>query len=124
MVLLQAIVEIGVDPMPHAAAELRLDRPGIGIVAVSRDPIGDDAGDSPCRSKEALGCGQIAMLTEHYVNQDAIAIDRAVKVLLLAVDPNIRLVDVPATPTLPLRLRRNSSASTGVSFASQSRTAS
>ena len=46
MVLLEAIVEMGVDPMPHAVTELRLDRPGIGIVAIRRDPIGDYAGDS------------------------------------------------------------------------------
>src|SRR5579872_1144964 len=42
------------------------------------------------------------MLTEHDVDKGAIAIDRAVQVLPLAMDPNIRLVDVPATADLAL----------------------
>ena len=45
MILLEASVEIAVCPMPHAAAELRTDRPGISVVAVRRDPVGDHDGD-------------------------------------------------------------------------------
>ena len=41
MILLEAIVEIAICPMPHAAAELRPDRPGIGVVAVRCDPVGN-----------------------------------------------------------------------------------
>ena len=40
MILLEAVVQIAAGPMPHAAAELRSDRPRIGIVAVRRDRSG------------------------------------------------------------------------------------
>ena len=65
--------------MPHAAAELHPDRLGIGVVAVRRDPVGDDTGNGLCRSKETLGRGQVSMLAEHHVDQGAITIDRAVE---------------------------------------------
>src|SRR5262249_19370651 len=48
MVLLEAIVEIAVRPVPHATTELRPDRPGIGVVAVCRDTVGDHAGRGLC----------------------------------------------------------------------------
>jgi hypothetical protein len=48
MVLLKTIVEIAVGPMPHAAAELCPNGPGIGVVAVCRDPVGDHVGDGLC----------------------------------------------------------------------------
>ena len=41
MILLEAIVEIAVCSMPYAAAELRPDRPGVGVMAVRRDPVGN-----------------------------------------------------------------------------------
>ena len=115
MVLLKTIVEIAVSPMPHAAAELRPDRPGIGVVAIRRDPIGDHCGDGLGRPKEALGCRQVAVIAEHHVDQGTVTIDRTIQVLPTT-------VHLP--PTLPFRLRRSSSVSAGVSFVSQSRTAS
>jgi hypothetical protein len=48
MILLEAIVEITVCPMAHAAAELHPDRLGIGIVAVRCDPVGDHTGNGLC----------------------------------------------------------------------------
>ena len=48
MILLEAIVEVAICPMPHAAAELHPDRLGIGVVAVRRDPVGDYTGDRLC----------------------------------------------------------------------------
>ena len=43
MILLEAIVKAAVCPMPHPAAELRPDRPGVGVVAVRRNTIRDHA---------------------------------------------------------------------------------
>jgi hypothetical protein len=63
--------------MPHMAAELCPDCPGIGIVAVRGDPIRGYAGHRLCRSKEGLGGGKVAVLTQHHVDQGASAIDRA-----------------------------------------------
>jgi hypothetical protein len=48
MVLLETIVEIGVVPVPHTAAELYPNGPGTGVVAVCRDPVGSYASDSLC----------------------------------------------------------------------------
>ena len=74
--------------------------------------------------KKRLAAAQVAVLIEHRVDQGAITIDRAVEVLPTTVHANIRLVDVPALTDSAFQLRRSSSASTGVSLASQSRTAS
>jgi hypothetical protein len=81
MILLEAIVEIAICPMPHAAAELRPDRPGIGVVAIRRDPVGDHCGDGLGRPKEALGSRQIAVIAEHHIDQGAVTIDRTIQVL-------------------------------------------
>lgn len=98
VILLKAIIQVSVCPMPHTLSELCPDCPGIRVVAVRRDPVRGDAGDSLGRSKEGLGRGEVAVLAQHDINQGAIAIDRTI--------------------------RRRSSARAGVSFASQSRTAS
>ena len=71
--------------------------PGIGVVAVRRDPVGDHTGNRLRRSNEALGCGEVAVLAEHDVDQGAIAIDRTIERSPIAVHPNIRFVDIPAT---------------------------
>jgi hypothetical protein len=100
MILFEASLEIPVGPMQHAAPELHPDRPGIGVVAVRRDPIGDHASDGLCWLKETIASGQV--LTENHVDQGAIAIDRAVEVLTTAVYPKIRLVEIPATADFAL----------------------
>src|SRR5271166_1348990 len=122
MVLLKSVVQISARPMPHIFAELGSDRSGIGIMAISGDPIRRDAGHRLGRSKECPGGSKVTMLDQHDVNQGAI--DHAIEIPPSAPHPDIRLVDVPAGPTLPLRRRRRFSASAGVSLASQSRTAS
>src|SRR5580700_4287699 len=66
--------------MPHMAAEFCPDCPGIGIVAVRGDPIRGYAGHRLCRSKEGLGGGKVAVLTQHHVDQGASAIDRAIQI--------------------------------------------
>jgi hypothetical protein len=83
--------------MPHMAAELCPDCPGIGIVAVRGDPIWDYAGHRLCRSKEGLGGGKVAVLTQHHVDQGAIAIDRAIQIPPTTTHPNVCLIDVPAS---------------------------
>ncbi len=54
--------------------------------------------------KKALGCLHIALLTEHGVNQIAVAIDRPVEVLPHAFDFDVRLVGMPGAPGLPVAL--------------------
>jgi len=55
MILLEAVVQVLVRPMPHTLAEFCPDRPGICVVAVGRDPVRRYAGDRLCRSEEGLG---------------------------------------------------------------------
>jgi hypothetical protein len=64
VILLKSVVQIATCPMPHIAAELGPDCPGIGIVAVRGDPIRGYAGHRLCRSKEGLGGGKVAVLTQ------------------------------------------------------------
>jgi hypothetical protein len=95
VILLKAIIQITVGPMPHRLAELHPDRPGIGVVAVCCHSVRGDAGDRLGRAKEGLCRGEVAMFAEHYVDQGAIAIDRAIQIHPASVHPDIRLVDVP-----------------------------
>ena len=60
--------------MPHMFAELGSDSSGIGIMAISGDPIRRDAGHRLGRSKECPGGSKVTMLAEHDVNQGAVAI--------------------------------------------------
>jgi hypothetical protein len=78
MVLLKSVVEISARPMPHMFAELGPDSSGIGIMAISGDPIWSDVGHRLGRSKECPGSSKLTMLAEHDVNQGAVAIDRAI----------------------------------------------
>ena len=96
MVLLKSVVEISARSMPHLFAELGSDRSGIGIMAISGDPIRSDAGHRLGRSKEYPGGSKVTLLTEHDVNQGAVAINRPIQIPPSAPHPNICLVDVPA----------------------------
>src|SRR6516165_312831 len=124
VILLKSVVQIATCPMPHMAAELGPECPGIGIVAVRGNPIWGYAGHRLCRSKEGLGGGKVAVLTQHHVDQGASAIDRAIQIPPTTTHPNVCLVDVPASADFAFRRRRRFSANAGVSLASQSRTAS
>ena len=66
-------------------------------MAVRGDPIRDDAGHRLCRSKEGLGGGKVAVLTQRHVNQAASAIDRAIQIPPPTTHPNVGLVDGPAS---------------------------
>src|SRR5246500_1825539 len=97
VILLKSVVQIATCPMPHMAAELGPGCPGIGIVAVGGDAIRGDAGHRLCRSKEGLGGGKVAVLTQHHVHQGASAIGRAIQISPTTPRPNVWLVDVPAS---------------------------
>src|SRR5947207_3911192 len=97
VILLKSVVQIATCPMPHMAAELCPDCPGIGIVAVRGDPIRDYAGHRLCRSKEGLGGGKVAVLTQHHVNQGASANARAFQIQPHYTNPDVCLADIPSS---------------------------
>jgi hypothetical protein len=80
VILLKSVVQIATCPVPHVTAKLCPDCPGIGIMAVRGDPIRGYAGHRLCRSKEDLGGGKVAVLTQHHVDLGARAIDRAIQI--------------------------------------------
>jgi hypothetical protein len=82
--------------MPHVFAEFDSDRSGIGITAISGDPIRRDAGHRLGRSKECPGGSKVTMLAQHDVHQSAVAIDRPIEIPRSAPHPDIRLIKVPA----------------------------
>ena len=96
MVLLKSVVEISARSMPHLFAELGSDRSGIGIMAISGDPIWSDAGHRLGRSKECPGSSKVTMLAQPDVNQSAVAINRPIQIPPSAPHPDIRLINVPA----------------------------
>jgi hypothetical protein len=59
MVLLKSVVEISARPMPHMFAELGSDRSGIGIMAISGDPIRSDTSHRLGQSKECPGGSKV-----------------------------------------------------------------
>ena len=82
MVLLKSVVEISARSMPHMFAELGSDSSGIGIMAISGDPIQRDAGHRLGRSKECPGSSKVTMLAQPDVNQGAVAINRPIDALV------------------------------------------
>src|SRR6185437_6884908 len=88
--------------MPHVLAELCPDRPGIRVVAVRRDSVWRDADNRLSRSKEGLCRSKVAVLTQHHVDQGAVAVNRAIQILPTGVHPDISLIDVPASADFAL----------------------
>jgi hypothetical protein len=52
--LLQSVVQVDVGTMPNRLAQFALDRCRIAVVPISRDPIRDNPGHHPGRTKERL----------------------------------------------------------------------
>jgi hypothetical protein len=96
MVLLKSVVEIATRPMSHLPAEPGLDRSGISVMAVCRDPVRRDAGHRLGRSKECLGGSQVAVLAQHDIDQGAVTIDRPIQIPPLAAHSDVRFIDIPA----------------------------
>jgi hypothetical protein len=94
MVLPKSVVEVSARSMPRMFAELGSDSSGIGIMAISGDPIRSDAGHCRGRSKECPGGSKVTMLAQHAVNQSAFAIDRPIQIPPSATHPNTCLVNV------------------------------
>ena len=82
MILFKTVIQIGVRAMLDMFAELRSDRPRIGIVTISGDPVRHDASDRLGRAKECLSRGEIAMFTQHHIDEGAISIDRTIEIPL------------------------------------------
>jgi hypothetical protein len=59
-------------------AEFGPDGPGIGVMAVSGDPIRGDISDRLGRLKECLDGTKVAVLAHHDNNKRVIATDRAI----------------------------------------------
>jgi hypothetical protein len=78
MVLLKSVIKVATRPVPHMIAELGPNGSGIGVMAVGGDAIRCDASHRLGRSKERLGCRQVAVLAQHDINKRAIAINRAI----------------------------------------------
>ncbi len=111
VILLKSVVQIATCPMPHMAAELCPDCPGIGIVAVRSTRSGVTPVTAFADRKKSPGGGKVAMLTQHHVDQGAGAIDRAIQIPPTTTHPNVCLVDVPASGRAwPFRRRRRFSA--------------
>ena len=102
MVLLNSFIQILVGAVFHGFAQFGPDRARITVVTVGRDARRSDAGHHSCRSEEQLRRLHVPGLAQSDVDERAETINGAIKT----------------------RRRRSSSIRAGVSFASQSRTAS
>ena len=126
MILLNAVVEILAVPVADIRTKLASNRTRVTVMPVGGDPGRSDAGHRFGRPKELLCRGHIAGLAQHHVHQRAGAVNRPVEIAPAAIDFDVSFIGVPraADPLPPPRRRRRLSISNGVSFASQSRTAS
>jgi hypothetical protein len=68
VILLKAIIQTTVCPMPHMLAELCPESPGDTRVAGRRDPVWRYASDNLGRSKEDLCRGEVEVFAEHHVD--------------------------------------------------------
>jgi len=80
MVLLKSVIEVAAHPMSDLLAEFSVDRSRIGIMAIRRDPGRRHASDRLRGSKECPGGSEIAMPTQHEIDQGTVSIDRAIQI--------------------------------------------
>jgi len=92
MVLLQPVVQVAAGPVPHPPAQLGLDRPGVDVVAIRRDPIRCHPSDRLGGAEERLGRRHVAMLTEHHIHQRAGAVDGTIQIAPAALDLDVGLI--------------------------------
>jgi hypothetical protein len=96
MILLQPVIQILAIAMPHTRAQHRAYRPWITVVPICRHPVRRDTGDDLRRLEKCLRRGHVTVFAEHHVDQRAGSIDGAIELTPLAMDLDVRLVDVPA----------------------------
>jgi hypothetical protein len=80
MVLLQRVVQTAIRAMMHGFTQLRLDRPGIGAMSITRDPRWNTTGDRARGAKEGSRRRLVPRLTEPHVDEIAIPVNGAVEV--------------------------------------------
>ena len=95
MILLDAVVEILVVPVPDIWTKLASDRTRVTVVPVGGHPGRSDASHCFGGSKEFLRRGHIAGLTQHHVHQRASAVNRPVEIAPSAIDFDVRFIGVP-----------------------------
>ena len=64
--------------MANHFTQFAADRGRVSVMTIGRNPVGDDPGHRPGRTKERFRGGEIAVLAEHHVNQGTIAVDRPI----------------------------------------------
>ena len=96
MILLKSVIQIRVGPMPNHFAQLAPDRGRVIVMTIGRDSIRDNPGHHRGRTKERLGGGEIAVLAQHHVNEGTIAVDGAIEIAPVAVNLDVRLINIPA----------------------------
>jgi hypothetical protein len=124
VILLNPIVQVGAGPMPNASTQFSADRARIAVVAVGGHPVRRHARHRFGRAEKCSGCGHVAVLAEHHVDQSTRAVDGAVEVAPVSSHLDVGLIDIPASADLPRRRRRRSSARAGIDLLSHARTAS
>jgi hypothetical protein len=103
MILFQSIIEIHTGPVLDVLAELGVDRPRIGIVSITGDPIRNSPGHRLRGPKEPLGSGQVTPLAQHHINQRTIAIDRPVEIAPSPAGLDVGLIHVGVSRRRPRR---------------------
>ncbi len=104
MILFDVIVQIVMAAMRHLFPKRLADRSRIRVMTVGRHPFRCLASDLERLPEKARGCVPIALLTQHGVNQIAVAIDGPVEVLPHAFDCDVRLVGMPGSAGVPVAL--------------------
>jgi hypothetical protein len=74
MVLLQMIVQVTVRAMTHFFPERSFDRAGIGVVAITGDPLRDTTRNGTRRAEEGFRRCLVSLLTEQDIDEISIAI--------------------------------------------------
>jgi hypothetical protein len=104
MILLQPISEICTRAMLDIAAPRLAYGTGIGSMAISCHLIGNRANHSNRLCEKLLSRFPISLLAQHGINQIAIIVDRPIHITPLPMHLDVRLIDIPGFPGLPLSL--------------------
>jgi hypothetical protein len=96
MVLLQVVVEMAVGAVQHPVPKDVSNGVWIGIMPIGGDAVRRHSRHRPGGAEERLSRLEVTPVAEPCIDAMAVAINRPVEVLPLALDFDTRLVDIPA----------------------------
>src|SRR5258708_32361393 len=104
MILFQLIIEVFTCAMLHMITHDLVYCSWIGSMPIGCYLLRSRANHSNCLLEKSLSCLHIPLFAQHGIYQIAIVINRPVQIAPLPMNLEIRFIDVPGSPCLPIPL--------------------